>query len=323
MPRLDGVLSLTEHRVPIAPNAGMVHFLDKMSVAPDPAELAPSRDPAAYGRRPLFTAGFFVWVLLCLACLAIGGVAGRFVFPAEPAPKPEIAAPEATARPAASVVAPPATGPIAAPPASASAAPAGADTALADRVARLETAASRESQAAAETLAAASLSVAAQGAAPFDRDLAAYERLAPDDPDLRALSPLAVRGAPSRATLAATLPDFEAAAVVAVREPAHDAGFFAKLWAMFGKVVIVRKVDPAGTGVDGLLARAQGQASAGDLEDAVQTLQRLPPAARSPLADWLAAADRRIEIEQHIAAVRARALAALAPAPAAQDKPKP
>ena len=55
----------------------MVHFFGKMSVAPDPAELAPSRDPAAYGRRPLFTAGFFVWVLLCLVCLAIGGVAGR------------------------------------------------------------------------------------------------------------------------------------------------------------------------------------------------------------------------------------------------------
>jgi hypothetical protein len=294
----------------------MVHFLDKMSVAPDPAELAPSRDPAAYGRRPLFTAGFFVWVLLCLACLAIGGVAGRFAFPAEPAAKPEVATPEAPARSPSPVIASPANGPMTAPLASTAAA-GGADAALADRVARLETAASRQNEAAAETLAAASLSVAAQGGAPFDRDLAAYERLAPDDPDLRALAPLAARGAPSRATLAATLPDFEAAAVVAVREPARDAGFFTKLWAMFGKVVIVRKVDPAGTGVDGLLARAQAQASAGDLEDAVQTLQRLPPVARSQLADWLTAADRRIEIDQHIAAVRARALVALTPAPAA------
>ena len=159
-------------------------------------------------------------------------------------------------------------------------------------------------------------------AAPFARDLAAYGRLAPDVPDLGALASLAARGAPSRATLAATLPDFEAAAVVAMREPARNAGFFTKLWAMFGKVVIVRKVDPAGTGVVGLLARAQGQSSSGDLEDAVQTLQRLPPAARGQLADWLAAADRRIEIDQHIAAVRARALAALAPAPAAADGSK-
>jgi hypothetical protein len=291
-----------------------------MSVAPDPAELAPSRDPAAYGRRPLFTSGLFLWVLPCLACLLIGGVVGRFGFPAEPSPaKPETVAPDVTGRLS---VAPPAaapSGPMTAPPSSGAAAAAGgADAALSDRVARLETAASKQDEAAAEALAASTLSIAAEGAAPFDRDLAAFERLAPDDPDLRALAPLAVRGAPSRATLAATLPDFAAAAVVAVREPARNAGFLTKLWAVIGKVVIVRKVDPAGTGVDGLLARAQSQASAGDLEDAVQTLQRLPPSARSQMAEWTAAAARRVEIEQHVAAIRARALGALTPAATSQ-----
>jgi hypothetical protein len=297
----------------------MVQFCPAMSAAPDPAELAPSRDPAAYGRRPLFTSSFFAWLLLCLACLAIGGVAGRFAFPSEPASKPEALSTDAGPR--APIVAPPplASAPIAASPGSAAAASTGTDAALADRVARLETAASRQNQAAAETLAAASLSVAAQGAAPFDRDLAAYERLAPDDPDLRALVPLAARGAPSRATLAATLPDFAAAAVVALREPGRDAGFLTKLWALFGKVVIVRNVDPAGHGVDGVLALAQSQASAGDVEDAVQTLQRLPPVARAQLADWVAAANRRIEIDQRIAAVRARALVALTPQDASKS----
>jgi hypothetical protein len=288
-----------------------------MSAAPDPAELAPSRDPAAYGRRPLFTSGFLVWVLLCVACLAIGGVAGRFAFPSEPAAKPDAAAlSDASPRPPQLIAAPPASGPLTAPTSSAAAASTGADAALVDRVARLEGASSRQTQAAAEALAAASLSVAAEGAAPFDRDLAAFERLAPDDPDLRALVPLAVRGAAGRATLAATLPDFEAAAVVALREPAHDAGFLTKLWALIGKVVIVRKVDPAGADVDGLLAQAQGHASAGELEDAVKTLQRLPPAARGRLGDWIDAANRRIEIDQRIAAVRARALAALSQAQA-------
>jgi hypothetical protein len=292
-----------------------------MSAAPDPAELAPSRDPAAYGRRPLFTSGFLVWVLLCIACLAIGGVAGRFAFPPEPAAKPEAALPDAGPRLAAVPTTPPSS-PMTAPPSSAAAASTGADAALVDRVARLEGASSRQDQAAAESLAAASLSVAAEGAAPFDRDLAAFERLAPDDPDLRALVPLAVRGAASRATLAATLPDFEAAAVAALREPGRDAGFLTKLWALIGRVVIVRKVDPAGADVDGLLAQAQAQASAGELEDAVRTLQRLPPAARGRLADWIDAANRRIEIDQRIAAVRARALAALAPADVARDGPK-
>src|SRR5271156_2873283 len=122
-----------------------------MSVAPDPAELAPSRDPAAYGRRPLFTAGFFVWVLLCLACLAIGGVAGRFAFPAEPTAKPQIATPDTPARPASIVVPPLASGPAPAPPASSAPTASVSDMALADRVSRLESAASRQSQAAAET----------------------------------------------------------------------------------------------------------------------------------------------------------------------------
>ena len=111
--------------------------------------------------------------------------------------------------------------------------------------------------------------------------------------------------------------------MVALREPARDAGFLTKLWALIGKVVIVRRVDPTGHGVDGLLAQAQSQASAGDLEDAVQTLQRLPPAARAQLADWIDAANRRIEIDQRIAAVRARALANLAaPADVGPDRPR-
>ena len=289
-----------------------------MSAAPDPAELAPSRDPAAYGRRPLFSSAFFIWLLLCLACLAAGAAIGRFGFPAEPAPRVEAPAPEATPRASPNIPALAPTGPMTAPASSGAtpAADASADAALSDRVAKLEAGASREDQAAAQALAASSLSVAAEGAAPFDRDLAAFERLAPDDPDLRALVPLAVRGAPNRTTLAATLPDFAAAAVVAAREPAPDAGFFTKLWALFGKVVIVRRVDPTGAGVDGLLARAQEQTSAGDLEDALATLERLPAPARAQLADWTAAAGRRIEIDQHIAAIRARALAALTAPPA-------
>src|ERR1700722_5634415 len=110
----------------------MVQFCGAGTRAPAPAELAPSRDPAAYGRRPLFTSGFFVWVLLCLACLAIGGVAGRVGFPAEPAAKPEAARPAAGPR-APSVAPPPtASAPMVAPPAGAAAASNGTDAALAD-----------------------------------------------------------------------------------------------------------------------------------------------------------------------------------------------
>jgi hypothetical protein len=285
-----------------------------MSAAPDPAELAPSRDPAAYGRRRLFTSGFFGWIILCLICLAGGAAIGRFALPsAEPQSPATVseAAPHATATPAPAaspaIAAPAATSP---PSSAANAAPDAA--ALSDRVARLETASTRASDAAAQALAAAALSTAAQGPAPFDQDVGAYARLVPGDPDLAALAPLAARGAPSRAGLAAAFPDLASAAAAASHTPGKNAGYLAQLWAVLGKVVIVRNVDPGAGGVDGLLARAQAAASAGDLETAVRLTGDLPPGARAVLADWRAAAERRIAIDQAIERLRARALTALA-----------
>jgi hypothetical protein len=301
----------------------MVHLLVAMSTAPDPAELAPSRDPAAYGRRPLFTPAFLVWIVLCAACLLAGAAIGRFGFGGAPtatepqAPPPGGGAIEELITP---------TGPlpfVPAAPTNTTSAPPGDVTALGERVARLETASSRVTDAATTALAAAALSEAAQGAAPFDQDLAAYERLAPDNPDLRALAPLAARGAPNRAALAASLPELAAQAAVASREPAKDAGFLARLWALFGRVIVVRNVDPNAPGVDGVLTRAERDAAAGNLEDAVRGLETLPPPVRAPLADWLAAAERRIEIDRRIEALRAQALAALAPPPSAPPNAAP
>jgi hypothetical protein len=183
-------------------------------------------------------------------------------------------------------------------------------------VTRLESQSGRVGAAAAEALAAAALSSAAEGSAPFDRDLAAYARLAPDDPDLRALAPLAARGAPSRAALAAAFPDLASAAAAASHTPAKGAGYLARLLAVLGRVVIVRNVDPGAGGVDGLLARAQGEAAAGDLAGAIRLVDDLPPGARAALAEWRDAAERRIEIDRLIDALRARALAGLAQSPA-------
>jgi hypothetical protein len=277
-----------------------------MSAAPDPADLAPSRDLAAYGRRAPLMPSLLVWIGVCIACLVAGAAIGRFGFAPPARPEPEAAEP-ATHPAAASV-------PASAEPAPASLAAPGqpGDTALGERVTRLEGAETRVDAAAAEALAAAALSTAAQGSAPFDQDVAAYERLAPGDPDLRALAPLAVQGAPSRAALAAALPDLAGQAAEAAHAPPARASFARRLWAAISKVVILRRVDPAAPGVDGALTRAEDAAAAGDLAAAVRELDSLPRTARAPLADWLAAAQRRIEIDARIEALRARALAALA-----------
>jgi len=56
-----------------------------MSLAPDQAELAPSRDPAVYGRRRLFTPGLFAWIVACVTCVALGAAIGLFGLAARPA----------------------------------------------------------------------------------------------------------------------------------------------------------------------------------------------------------------------------------------------
>jgi hypothetical protein len=279
-----------------------------MSAAPDPAELAPSRDPAAYGRRRLFTGRFFGWIVLCVICLVGGAAIGRFALPAPPEPPGAAALTEAAPHAAPS----PTAAPAAAPAVSAAPATTASDSALSDRVARLETASAHRSDAAAEALAAAALSSVAQGPAPFDKDVATYARLVPGDPDLAELAPLAARGAPSRAGLAAAFPDLASAAAAASRTPGKDAGYLAHLWALLGKVIIVRNVDPGAGGVDGVLARAQAAASAGDLEGALRDIDALPQPARATLAEWRVAAERRVEIDRLVGDLRARALAQLA-----------
>ncbi|HEY3797219.1 MAG TPA: hypothetical protein VGL58_02615 [Caulobacteraceae bacterium] len=282
-----------------------------MSAAPDPAELAPSRDPAAYGRRPLFTTTFFAWVSLCVICIVAGAAIGRFEAAPPAAEKPAALAPPVASAPAAPTTQAAASTAETAPPSSAPAATPDLDA----RLARLEASNAHLSAAAAQALAAASLSVATQGPGPFEADLAAYQRLAPGDPDLTALAPLAPRGAPTAAALAAALPPLASDAAAAARQPDRNASLLAKVWALIGKVVMVRRVDPAAGGVDGALARAQSLASLGDLKGAVAVLQTLPPAARAQLSDWQTAADARVDIDAHVASLRARALAALAQAP--------
>jgi hypothetical protein len=289
----------------------------------DPADLAPSRDPAAYGKRPLLTAGFFAWVSLCLICVLAGVGIGKFGLPGQ-APKPATAAPPAAVAPPAqtSAASPnPAPAPIAP---AAAAAPPGSnvpDQGVADRLARLESASNRIDGAAAEALAAATLSVAANGSGGFDQDLAAFQRVDPNEPELAALRPLAAQGAPSRAELAAQLPALADQATLAARDPGDNASFLAKVWALVGKVVVVRRLDPGAGGVDGALARAEDQAADGDLAAAAQTLQALPAKARAPLEGWIAAVGRRLEIDRLVASLRARALAALATPPAASGSP--
>ncbi len=279
-----------------------------MNPATESAELAPSRDPQAYARRPLLGAAFWLMMAFCVLCLL--AAAAVVVLGPRLAPVRKAAAVEATAAPAAS------TAPT--PPQAQDIAPAAPSGDIAARVQRLETGQTRIADAAAGALAAAALSDAAAKPAPFTTDLAAVSRLLPGSPDTLALAPLAQEGAPTRAALAAELSDIASQVAAASRAPGKNASFMDRAFYAFSRVVTVRRVDANATGMDAVLGKAERSADDGDLEGSVLLLDRLPDATKAVLAPWREKAERRIQIDEHIAALRAQAMANLAAVQAGQ-----
>ena len=283
-----------------------------MTMTPDTVEPAAPADPAVYGRRPR-TGGLplSVWALILfgLVCVLAGIAVANYGPRLWPAPPPAQAPSAADAAAPAAAFAP--SGPVAAVPPPTDLAPpdlAGIEA----RVAALETDQGDIAAAAAAAVAASTLSSAADGAEPFSAEVAALERLLPPSADLRALERLAAVGAPSRAALQAGFADQAARAAIALRAPDADAGLAERIGYALSSIVSIRRVDTTtGSGPDATLARAEKQAAEGDIEAALKTLATLPPGAAPALADWRAQAERRVEIDRRVAAVRETALADL------------
>jgi hypothetical protein len=281
-----------------------------MSPSPDPDISAP-RDPADYRPRPLLGVTFWAMIAFGVICV-LGGVALATFGPKLLAHAPTLTvSPEPAVGPErpAPIVAPVQAAPLAAPePAAASA---DVDR-LSARVAALETHETQTSQAAAAALAAAAAVEASQGSGPFADQIAGLAAISPPSPELSALVRLADAGAPSRAALAASFPDYAARAAAAARAPADGAGLAAQIGYELSRIVTLRRVgDVPGDSVDALLARAERQVEDGDLDQALRTLDRLPAKARDALGGWRTRAERRAEIDRNAAALRARALQTL------------
>jgi hypothetical protein len=252
-------------------------------------------------------------ISLCVLCIMAGMAIVTFaprIFHARRVTSPSITSPTAT--PALEGALPAAAQ---APAPSASLQPAQIGV-LTDRVARLEANQARSLSAAAAALAASALSEASAQPRPFVQELAAGSRVLPGNLDAAALTSLAAQGAPTRAALAAQLNDIAASISVAARAPDKNAAIMAQIAYAISRVVSIRRVDPQGSGPDAALALAQRRADAGDLEDAIAALNALPARAQGPLQAWRAQAQRRIDIDRHVGALRAAALADLAAAQA-------
>lgn len=285
-----------------------------MNAAPDPAEIVAPSDPALYARKRVMGPSVWVWLFLCLVCAVLGaGVAwyGPTLFPAKSTPTAPISAapsPRPIAERLAPVPAPTVETSVAAP-----VAPAADVERLDGRVTALETTQKSVADAAAAALAVSTMAEAANSSRPFSEELAGLQRVLPGSPSLRALEPLARLGAPTRAGLAVQFGNLAGRAASAARNPGADADLFARIRYALSSIVSIRHVGSIkGSTPDAILARAQVLLDEGDIEGAVAALEALPDPAREVLAPWFAAANRRIEIDRHVASVRADALAALA-----------
>jgi hypothetical protein len=259
------------------------------------------KDPAEYRRRPMLGVGF--WAIMAFGVLSVlAGAAVAYLGPSLLPPKPTPPAPAAAVR---AVQASPPVGPL-----PAETAAAGEVAGLRARIAALESEGVRSSQAAAAALAAAALVEASQGSRPFAGELTTLRAAAPGGlPELAALTRLSETGAPSRAALAASFPEFAARAASRARKPQDGAPLGDRIVYAASKVVTVRRVEPAaGSSPDAVLARAELALQEGDVVQALQVLDALPPKARQAVAPWRDQAERRAEIDRQVRALRSRAL---------------
>ena len=186
--------------------------------------------------------------------------------------------------------------------------------ALQNRVARLESGSPDQMlKVAAATLARANLVHAAQDSPSFKPELEALRVVAPDDPGVAALQPLADMAVPARAALAAAFPEAARAALAAETAPVAEGNFAARLWANLRGLISVRRVgDTSGETNEDRLARAQADLERGDLSSAVREAHGVTGAAAAPLEQWLRDADARLTVESAALDMNARIVQALA-----------
>jgi hypothetical protein len=277
-----------------------------MTVEPDAAPF--SRHPAP--RPVILSAAFWFAMLVALISLLVAALfvlsprlmSGRGPFHTPPATGRDSAAltPGDAPRQVAGVTAP-------TPPVIAANPPASDVAGLQSRVAAIESRQTRLLDAATEALAVAALSRAADQPQPFAPTLGAFAKTLPSSA-AATLTPLALQGAPTRTELARSLDDLAARLAAEARAPAEGASLPARIAYALSRLVSIRQVDPGGSGPDAIIARAEIDANAGDIEGALSLLSRLPPSTNTLLAAWRDAARRRVAIDQALAGLQTQAM---------------
>jgi hypothetical protein len=159
------------------------------------------------------------------------------------------------------------------------------------------------SNAARAAFAVAAASDASSQSGPFEESYASLQALLPQDANVLALAPLARTGAPTHAELRARFDGLDVDIVRAAREAQAGAGFWGRIQAMLAQWIIVRRSGEGDT-PSGAVERAGQRLAADDLAGAIQQLNALSGAPRRVAQPWMNDAQRRLEIDRRLAAIR-------------------
>lgn len=146
-------------------------------------------------------------------------------------------------------------------------------------------------------------SEAARASGPFEQAHASLVALLPNDPNVAALAPLARTGAPTRIELRDRFASLDNEILRAAHQAQAGAGFWGRIQAALAQWIVIRRAGGGDT-PEGMVERAEGYLAADRLEDAIEELNRLPPAPKRVAQPWINDASRRLEIDRRIAAIR-------------------
>jgi hypothetical protein len=153
----------------------------------------------------------------------------------------------------------------------------------------------------ARALAVVSLRRAAEDGGAFAEELAVVDALGVDADTLKALTPLAQKGAPSRAGLVAEFPAVADAILATEQGPQTGNGVIDRLLAYGGGLVKIRPTEPlAGDDTGAIVSRMRAAVEAGDLAKALAERETLSPAARAVSQTWAAVVVDRLSIDRAI-----------------------
>ncbi len=159
------------------------------------------------------------------------------------------------------------------------------------------------SEAARAAFAVAAMSEATANSGPFEQSYASLQALLPEDPNVLALAPLARTGAPTRIELRDRFDRLDNEIVRAAHQAQAGAGFWGRIQSALAQWIVIRNSGEGDTPA-GVVERAQSALAGDDLATAVRELSSLSGAPRRAADPWIADANRRLEIDSRLTAIR-------------------